>query len=63
MEKPIRIVFLKQAEDFTDFLDHTARKKLFIAIHKVQERLFGEWFQKLQGSDGIFEFRIYSENK
>jgi phage-related protein len=63
MEKPIKVVFLKQAEDFTDSLDQMTKKKIFFAIHKVQERLFGEWFEKLQGSDGIFEFRVNSNNK
>jgi phage-related protein len=58
MEKPIEVIFLKQAEEFVNELDEKARKKLFYAIRKIKERLIGPWFKKLVGSDGIFEFRI-----
>ena len=63
MEKPIEIILLKDAEDYTDSLEISAKKKLFFAIRKTKERIFGDWFKKLQGTDGIFEFRIMDSNK
>lgn len=58
MDKPIEVIFLKLAEDFVDELEQKARKKLFKAIRKTQVREFGQWFKKLRGTDGIYEFRI-----
>ncbi|MBN2264026.1 MAG: type II toxin-antitoxin system RelE/ParE family toxin [Prolixibacteraceae bacterium] len=63
MEKPIEVILLKQAEDFTDSIDVNPKKKLFQAIRKTKERLFGQWFTKLKNSDGIFEFRIDDSGK
>lgn len=63
MEKPIEVILLKEAEDFTDSLETSAKKKLFFAIRKAKERIFGDWFKKLQGTEGIFEFRIMDSNK
>jgi phage-related protein len=50
MEKPIEVIFLKQAEEFQ-------------AIRKTKKRLFGQWFTKLKSSDGIFEFRVDDSGK
>jgi phage-related protein len=58
MEKEIKVIFLNQAESFVDKMEDKARLKLFRAVRKVQERIFGDWFSKMSGSDGIFEFRI-----
>lgn len=63
MEKPIEVIFLKQAEEFTNSIDNIPRKKLFQVIRKTKERLFGQWFTKLKSSDGIFEFRIDDSGK
>lgn len=63
MEKPIEVIFLKQAEEFTNTLESTTRKKLFKAVRKTKERVFGQWFTKLKSSDGIFEFRIDDSGK
>jgi len=63
MEKPIQIVLLKSAEDFVDSLNPAVRKKLFYSFRKTQERLFGDWFKKLKGTNDIFEFRIVENKK
>lgn len=63
MEKEIQIVLLKSVEEFVDSLDPIVRKKLFFAFRKTQERLFGDWFKKLKGTDEIFEFRIVENKK
>ncbi len=58
MDKEIKVIFLNQAELFVDKMDDKARVKLFKAVRKVQLRIFGNWFSKMAGSEGIFEFRI-----
>jgi phage-related protein len=63
MEKLIEVIFLKQAEEFSNSLEDKPKKKLFLAIRKTKERLFGQWFTKLKSSDGIFEFRIDDNGK
>lgn len=63
MEKPIEVIFLKQAEEFTNAIENNPKKKLFQAIRKTKERLFGQWFTKLKSSDGVFEFRVDDSGK
>lgn len=63
MDKPIELIFLKQAEEFTDSIENNPKKKLFQAIRKTKDRLFGQWFTKLKNSDGIFEFRVDDSGK
>jgi len=63
MEKPIEVIFLKQAEEFTNSIEDKPKKKLFQAIRKTKERLFGQWFVKLKSSEGIFEFRVDDSGK
>ncbi len=63
MEKSIEVILLKQAEEFTNSLEINPKKKLFQAMRKTKERLFGQWFTKLKSSDGIFEFRVDDSGK
>ncbi len=63
MGKTIEVIFLKQAEEFTNSIEDKPKKKLFQAIRKTKERLFGQWFTKLKSSDGIFEFRVDDSGK
>jgi hypothetical protein len=41
MDKPIEIIFLEQAEEFTNSIENNPKKKLFQSIRKTKERLFG----------------------
>jgi putative component of toxin-antitoxin plasmid stabilization module len=63
MEKPIEVIFLRQAEEFANAMEEKARRKLFQAIRKTKDRLIGQWFTKLKASDGIFEFRVDESGK
>ncbi len=63
MEKPIEVIFLKQAEEFAESIEENPKQKLFQAIRKTKERIFGQWFTKLKSSDGIFEFRVDDSGK
>jgi phage-related protein len=58
MKKPIEIIVLKEAELFIDNLDDSAKKKLFFAFNKTKQGIKGEWFKKMTGTNGIYEFRI-----
>ena len=42
MDKPIEVIFMKQAEDFVDKLEEKSRKKLFKAIRKTKVREIGQ---------------------
>jgi len=63
MEKPIEVIFLRQAEEFANAMEEKARRKLFQAIRKTKDRLIGQWFTKLKASDGIYEFRVDESGK
>jgi len=63
MDKPIEIILLPQAEYFIDVIEEPARKKLLHAMRKTKERFIGDWFKKLVGTDGLFEFRIENMGK
>ena len=63
MGKRIEVIYLKQAEEFTNSLEINPKRKLFQAMRKNRERLFGQWFTKLKSSDGIFEFRVDDSGK
>jgi phage-related protein len=63
MDKPIEIILLPQAEEFIDVIEEPARKKLLHAMRKTKERFIGDWFKKLVGTDGLFEFRIENMGK
>jgi hypothetical protein len=58
MEKPITVIFLSQAEEFVVELENKAKRKLFSIIRKTKERIIGQWFTKIKGSEGIYEFRF-----
>ncbi len=58
MEKPVEVELLPEAEEFVHKIELQARKKLFYAIRKTKNRIFGNWFEKMRGSNGIFEFRV-----
>lgn len=45
-DKPIKVIFLTQAEEFVDKLDKKSKQKLFTAIRKVREQIMGQWFTK-----------------
>jgi phage-related protein len=53
----IRVIVLDEAEDFLDGLDEKARSKVFYNINKTKSGIQGEWFQKMSGTEEIWEFR------
>ena len=57
MEKPIDVLLMPEAEKFINSLDDEARKKVFFNIRKTLQGLKGEWFEKMKGTDHLYEFR------
>jgi phage-related protein len=57
MEWLISVNLLPEALEFVDSLDEKTREKIFFNIKKTRMGLTGEWFQKMTGTDDIWEFR------
>jgi phage-related protein len=57
MKKNIEILFLEDAEKFFHGLPQKMKDKFSISFYKVKNGYKGPWFEKLKGTDGIFEFR------
>ena len=53
----LAVSFLSEATDFIQALDEKTREKVFFNIKKTQLGLTGEWFQKMPGTNDIWEFR------
>lgn len=51
------VYFLPEAEQFLDDLNDKTRTKILSDIRKTKMGLRGEWFRKMSGTDGIWEFR------
>ncbi len=58
MEKPIEVILLEQAVKLTNSLEINPKKKLFQAMRKTKERLFGQWFTKLKSSDEYLNLEL-----
>jgi phage-related protein len=63
MEKPIEIIALPQAEIFLDSIEEPVRKKFLHSMRKTKERIIGDWFKKMIGTDDIYEFRVDNNGK
>ena len=63
MKKKVDIIMLKEAEEYFNNLPQKIKDKFAIAFFKTKNRYKGDWFEKLNGSDGIFEFRRRDQTK
>jgi phage-related protein len=63
MHKPIAVRLLKEAEEYFESLDERVQDKFLKSFDKTRIGLYGEWFQKLYGTDGIWEFRARDHHK
>ncbi len=63
MRNQLQVFHLKPAQEFKESLNAKEEKKLDIAIRKTEEGFIGQWFIKLTGTDGIWEFRIEVNKK
>lgn len=53
----LAVSLLPEAMEFIQALDEKTREKVFFNIKKTQLGLTGEWFQKMPGTNDIWEFR------
>lgn len=58
MIKRYEVFLSPEAQAFYDSLGVKEQRKIDFVIDKVELNLFGDWFKKLKGSDGIWEFVI-----
>ena len=49
---------LEEAREFMKELDMPTKKQFSKCINRIKEGYKGEWFKKMEGSDGIWEFRV-----
>ena len=57
MENLIEVRLMKEAEEFLESLDKNTKEKVSFNIRKTMQGLKGEWFEKMKGTDELFEFR------
>jgi len=58
MQKPIEIILLSQADKYWKTLDEQVKKKFLMAFFKMKNGFKGDWFEKMTGTDDIWEFRV-----
>lgn len=63
LKKKIDVIFLKDAEDYFNELPKKVKDKFTIAFYKTKHGYKGEWFEKLQNTAGIFEFKRRDQHK
>ncbi len=57
MDNFIEVRIIEDCKLFLDQLDENSRRKVFYNIKRTMQGQKGEWFQKLRGTDDIWEFR------
>ncbi len=55
----IEVILLDEAREFISGLEEKARNKVLHDINKTKIGFRGEWFQKMSGTDDIWEFRTF----
>lgn len=63
LKKNLDVVLLKEAEEYFNSLPQKIKNKFAVAFFKTKNRYRGDWFEKLKGTNGIFEFRCRDQNK
>lgn len=58
MLAPITVKMSDEARAFVRALDEETRIRLGVSIRRTQNDEQGNWFKKLTGTDGIWEFRV-----
>ncbi len=62
LKRPIEVRLLPEAEEYFLSQNDRIQNKFLKIFEKVELGYRGDWFEKLKGSDGIFEFR-YRDNQ
>ena len=63
LKKPIKVRFLKEAEEYFLKQNDKIQKKFLLAFEKTESGRKGDWFEKLKNTDGIYEFRQSDHQK
>ncbi len=57
METFLEVRLMKEAQEFLESLDKNTKEKVSFNIRKTMLGMKGEWFEKMKGTDDLFEFR------
>lgn len=63
LKKPIKVRFLKEAETYFLAQNEKIQRKFLMSFEKTEIGNKGKWFEKLKGTDGIYEFRQSDHQK
>jgi phage-related protein len=63
LNKPIKVRLLEEAQIYFEELNDKIQTKFLKSFEKTQNGFKGNWFTKLESSDGIFEFRESDHQK
>ncbi|RLD17976.1 MAG: type II toxin-antitoxin system RelE/ParE family toxin [Bacteroidetes bacterium] len=63
LRKPIKVRLLKEAEEYFFAQSEKVQVKFHLAFDKVEAGHKGKWFEKLKGTDGLYEFRQSDHQK
>ncbi|MBD0260220.1 MAG: type II toxin-antitoxin system RelE/ParE family toxin, partial [Cytophagales bacterium] len=58
MKKALQVQFMNEASTFLNGLEEKVRTKFGASITKTKAGFRGDWFEKMTGTDGIWEFRV-----
>ena len=58
MDKRYEVYLSPEAQDFYNSLGLKEQRKIDFVIDKIELNLFGDWFKKLSGSNGIWEMVV-----
>lgn len=63
LKRQIEVRLLKEAEGYFFAQSDKVQEKFLKIFEKTELGIKGDWFEKLKGSDGIFEFRHSDHQK
>ncbi len=63
LKRPIKVRLLKEAEDYVLAQNEKVQRKLLLAFDKIEAGYKGDWFEKMKGTDGIYEIRQSDHEK
>ena len=58
MKKRYEVIYSPKAKAFKDGLGEKEKKKINFVISKTELNFLGDWFKKIKGADGIWEFVV-----
>ena len=58
MKKPIEVALLDEADEYLANSHPKVRQRFAVAFEKIELGLKGDWFEKMPGTDELWEVRV-----